>query len=152
VASVIGAGVFVQFLGCAFMWDHFIRVTLAVNRQWLGSKICTGFCYEELGAFQWAPPFTQLWGHWWLLKHVPREHTWKEAQLDAPWRRYTDLEITQAEPYNRARVDWWWKDYPRDHLGLGVGLMTTMLLGLGASGFVFARQERARLRAEVALP
>jgi hypothetical protein len=148
-AGVLGVGVLVQLLGCAILWDHFIRITLAVNRGWLGGRSCAIPCFEEHHAFQWVPPFNAIRGHWWLFWHMRRDDSWKVAQLDAPWRRYTKQDIAVGDAYARAhdRVDWWYLDYRKDNRAIGAGIFAGLSLGLGASAALFWRQERRRARA-----
>jgi hypothetical protein len=33
------------------------------------------------------------------------------AEKDAPWRRYTNLQVNIQQSYARARVDWWFIEY-----------------------------------------
>jgi hypothetical protein len=33
------------------------------------------------------------------------------AEKDAPWRRYTNLQINIQQSYARARIDWWFVEY-----------------------------------------
>jgi len=33
------------------------------------------------------------------------------AEKDAPWRRYTNLQLNIQQNYGRARTDWWFVDY-----------------------------------------
>jgi hypothetical protein len=152
LAGVIACGVLVQALGCVFLWDHFIRITLAVNRSWLGGRTCATPCFEEHHAFQWVPPFNAILGHWWLYGHIRRGDSWKVAQLDAPWRRYTTQDMYVGDAYARAvdRLDWWYLDYRKDFRGLGAGIFAGLGLGLATSAALFYLQERRRARAALA--
>jgi hypothetical protein len=117
-AGTLALGGFVQVLGNAFYWDHYIRlVVFQASRQWLGQPnvkgaiapdrggFCDG-CFETMYPIEYLPPFQPIVGHWWLLKHVPFGHTWAQAERDAPWHPHTTLPL-QISDYDRARVDWW---------------------------------------------
>ena len=120
VAIVVGWGGFVQVLGAAFYWDTHVRLSMRARQQWLGNPNRNGAaiehkgrghcdaCFEDMHGHQWLPPFSPIDGHFWLLRHVPFGHSWEMAQKDAPWRRYTSLDLAQARSvYEAARVDWW---------------------------------------------
>jgi hypothetical protein len=143
VVAVMVWGAFVQVLGNAFYWDHYIRITREATTWWLGSPnragaptpardgVC-GACFEDTYGLQWLPPFQPIEGHWWLLKHVPFGHDWIRAEEDAPWHRYTTLRLSLADTYPRARIDWWFLDYALEHRAVGVLLLVLMALGFGA--------------------
>lgn len=120
VTFVCAAGVFVQLLGAAFYWDLYIRVAMHAREQWLGRPNRAGAaierraqgrchaCFEDMHGHQWLPPFSPIEGHFWLLRHVPFDHPWERAERDAPWKRYTNLELgSVASVYEAVRVDWW---------------------------------------------
>jgi hypothetical protein len=125
---VFAAGLAVQVVGGFFYWDHFIRIAQDVQRQWLGQPQRTGAtspvraggscdpCFEDFYGFNWLPALSPLSGHVWLLKHVWNEHTWEEAEKDAPWHRYTTLKLNFAGNYARARLDWWYFDWREGRL------------------------------------
>ncbi|MBI4510016.1 MAG: hypothetical protein HY698_10310 [Deltaproteobacteria bacterium] len=141
LGALAAAGLLVQALGNAFYWDHYIRIAMKARTEWLGQPNRAGAavperdrghcdsCFEDMHGHQWLPAFSPIEGHAWLLRHVPFGHDWKEAEKDAPWRRYTTLELDIEEPYARARLDWWgllWiGDYPR-LWGIGVVLLVVM--------------------------
>jgi len=147
VGVVFVAGVLVQLLGSSLYWDHFIRVAIDVKNQWLGNPNRSGSyipergrghcdsCFEDTYEIMWTPAFHQMKGNWWLLKSLARGDDANEAQRDAPWRRYTSLQVNLANTYPRARIDWWgllWiKDAPHTRLA-GVILL---LLFTGGSAF-----------------
>ncbi len=117
-AGVFFVGVTVQLLGAAFYWDHWIRVAIHAREAWLGhadrrgarpplnsAGLCDG-CFEDNHGHDWLPPFSPVLGHAWLLRHAG--DPWDIAQRDAPWRRYTSIEMPGvAQYYSAARVDWW---------------------------------------------
>ena len=128
VAFVVVAGVCVQILGAAFYWDHYIRISMNVRQQWLGTPNRAGAaieergrghcdsCFEDMHGHQWLPPFSPIDGHWWMLRHVPFGHSWKDAQVDAPWKRYTSLDFDDKKGfYAAARVDWWGLLWIKEH-------------------------------------
>jgi hypothetical protein len=122
LAGVLFGGVFVTYLGNAIYWDHFIRIETEATRFWLGTPNNQGdgsstqafpcpVCFETISQLQWLPPFQHIVGNYWLLTHLPYKHDWVRAEKDAPWRRYTNLQINIQESYSRARVDWWFTEY-----------------------------------------
>jgi hypothetical protein len=120
VAAVVAAGIVVQLLGSALYWDHFIRIAIETKNQWLGRPNRSGAyipergrghcdsCFEDTYQILWTPAFQPIKGHWWLVKSIARgDADGLEAQVDAPWRRYTTLDVNLATTYPRARIDWW---------------------------------------------
>ena len=153
VAVVLLWGVGVQFIGNAFYWDHWIRLSKQARDAWLNVPNRTGSwtgidpegcgaCFEDMHPLQWLPPFQPIEGHWWLLKHVPFGDNWYEAEGDAPWRRYTTMRLNVADGYARARVDWWFLDYAKGHLAEGLAIMVLMLGGVAGSTAVLVREYR----------
>ena len=129
IGAVVAAGVAVQLLGNALYWDHFIRVAIDAKNQWLGQPERSGSyiaargrghcdsCFEDTYELLWTPAFQPIRGHWWLVRALARGDDARTAQVDAPWRRYTTLQVNLAQSYPRARIDWWgllWlEDAPR---------------------------------------
>jgi TRAP-type C4-dicarboxylate transport system permease small subunit len=122
VSVVFLAGAFVTYLGNAIYWDHFIRIETEATQAWLGLPNNKGdgisapnapcpVCFETIYSLQWLPPFQHILGNYWLLKHVPYNDSWVVAEKDAPWRRYTNLQLNIQQNYGRARTDWWFVDY-----------------------------------------
>jgi hypothetical protein len=156
VGVVLGAGLFVQVLGNTFHWDHFIRIAREARSHWLGfpnrsgspipprDEIC-GACFEDMHPIQWLPPFSPIEGHLWLARHVLRGDTWQVAEAAAPWRRYTSLQIFIGSTYPRARIDWWFLDYPPRRL-TGVGLVVLGLLGTVTVGAAAVGRRRLMRR------
>lgn len=120
VIAVVAAGIAVQLLGSALYWDHFIRISIDAKNQWLGNPNRSGAyipekgrghcdsCFEDTYEILWTPAFQPIKGHWWLVKSLARgDADGNEAQLDAPWRRYTSLHVNLESSYPRARIDWW---------------------------------------------
>jgi hypothetical protein len=125
-ASALGtlllAGGFVQFLGNAFYWDHFIRIQREAARAWLGAPNAKGSaigdtpwacgaCFEDMYSMQWLPPFQPIMAHYWMFRHVYRDDKWVAAEKDAPWHRYTSMQLNIAASWNRARLDWWFIEF-----------------------------------------
>ena len=153
---VLAAGLAVQILGIAFYWDHFIRVAQEARLRWLGTPDRRGAvaadrdgacdpCFEDFYQHQWLPAFQPIEGHLWLLRHRsvgPRRDSWQEAEADAPWRRYTTLQLDIAKSYGRVRLDWWFYDFYGHLHRTGVGLLAVMIFGLGASASFWWRSFR----------
>jgi hypothetical protein len=121
---VVVAGLGVTYLGNAIYWDHYIRIQNEAAQAWLGLPNNSGdgistpgmpcpVCFETLYSLQWLPVFQHIVGNYWLLSHVPYSDDWVTAEKDAPWRRYTRLQLNIAQNYARARVDWWFVEYRR---------------------------------------
>lgn len=122
LAVIFAAGAFVTYLGNAIYWDHYIRIESDAAQYWLGVPNNKGdgisapnapcpVCFETIYSLQWLPPFQHIVGNYWLLSHLPSNDSWVVAEKDAPWRRYTNLQINIQQSYARARVDWWFVEY-----------------------------------------
>jgi hypothetical protein len=148
LAAVFLFGVGVTYLGNAIYWDHFIRIDAEATQSWLGvpnnrgdgvsagGSLCST-CFEAIYSLHWLPPFNHILGNWWLLRHVPNEHDWVTAEKDAPWRRYTNLQLGIRESYARARVDWWFVDYKRTFPVLSWSLVILLPLLSAVMLFLF---------------
>jgi hypothetical protein len=121
-AAVFVSGVAVTYLGNAIYWDHFIRIENEATQAWLGMPNTKGdgfstpgsacpVCFETLYSLHWLPAFQHILGNYWLLGHLPKNDSWVVAEKDAPWRRYTNLQLDIRLSYARARVDWWFIEY-----------------------------------------
>jgi hypothetical protein len=151
-ALVLALGIFVQVLGNAFYWDHYLRIALDVRSKWLGQPNRTGSltvdkggfcegCFEDVYPTVWLGPFQPILGHLWLVRHVPFGDSWQKAYEDAPWRRHTRIPLDGKSNYERVRVDHWLCD-TEDHRALGWVLLLG-LVGTGtAAGIVLARRTR----------
>jgi hypothetical protein len=159
LAAVVAAGIAVQLLGNALYWDHFIRIAIDTKNQWLGSPDRRGAyvaergrghcdsCFEDTYPILWTPPFNQIRGHWWLVKSLARGDAddGRAAQVDAPWRGETRLEVDLSRTYHRARIDWWallWLDEAPETRALGIALLVLFAGGTGAGGWMWIRLHR----------
>jgi hypothetical protein len=159
LAGVFASGAFVTYLGNAIYWDHFIRIQTDATRFWLGTPNNTGdgsstrafpcpVCFETISQLQWLPPFQHIVGNYWLLTHVPYGHDWVRAEKDAPWRRYTNLQVDIQESYARARIDWWFTEYHKTFPYLAWFLVVFLPLAIAALLVLFLFEVwRARRRA-----
>jgi hypothetical protein len=157
LAAVLALGFAVQLLGNALYWDHFIRVAIDTKNQWLGNPNRAGAyvaedgrghcdsCFEDTYEVLWTPAFQPIRGHLWLVESIARGDDWRDAQADAPWRRYTSLNVDLSRSYPRARIDWWglvWmKDAP-DTWPLGVVLLVVFAAGAAGGGWSWWRLHR----------
>jgi len=154
VVAVVALGIGVQVLGAALYWDHFIRIAIETKNQWLGNPNRAGSyipakgrphcdsCFEDTYELLWTPAFQPIRGHWWLVKSLARGDDDKSAQVDAPWRRYTTLEVNLASTYPRARIDWWgllWIEDAPHTRAIGIGVLLILLGGLGAGIWLWVR-------------
>jgi hypothetical protein len=144
LGTLLLGGGFVQYLGNAFYWDHFIRIQRDATRAWLGTPntngnglaatpYACGACFEDMHSMQWLPPFQPIVGHFWMLRHL--DDSWVVAEQDAPWHRYTSLQLNIAANWNRARFDWWFIEFrgtnPKISWVLIFLLPVLVLLGFG---------------------
>jgi hypothetical protein len=144
-AAIFVSGVAVTYIGNAIYWDHFIRIETEATQNWLGMPNQKGdgvstpsfpcpVCFETIYSLQWLPPFQHIVGNYWLLGHLPKNDTWDVAEKDAPWRRYTNLQVDIRLSYGRARVDWWFIDYRHSFptlawtLVIGLPLLSAVML------------------------
>jgi hypothetical protein len=152
-AGLLIVGFCVQILGNAFYWDHFLRIALDVRTKWLGQPnrtaaltsdkggFCEG-CFEDIYPTVWLGPFQPMFGHFWLLRHVPFEDNWQKAAQDAPWRRHTRLNIDVKATYERARMDHWLYD-THEHRAAGWIVLVLLVGGATVSGVTFIRRTRS---------
>lgn len=143
--AILALGIFVQVLGNAFYWDHYLRIALEVRTKWLGQPnrsasltldkggFCEG-CFEDVYPTVWLGPLQPILGHLWLIRHVPFGDNWQKASQDAPWRRHTRLVWDGRSTYDRARVDHWLYE-TRGHR-TGGWFVLFVLLGAGAAASV----------------
>jgi hypothetical protein len=159
--AALAAGLFVQVAGGAFYWDHFIRLSQAAQHTWLGKPDRSGAvsptrndgrcdpCFEDFLTFNHLPAFQPIEGHLWMMRHKLHGHPWAVAELDAPWRRYTQLAMPLGRHYDGTRPDWWPLDYkgkrPR-RAAYGIGAAGLVLFGL-AVWLWYGGGRRARRRA-----
>jgi hypothetical protein len=150
--GLVLCGFFVQLLGNAFYWDHYLRIALDVRTKWLGQVnrtasltvdkggFCEG-CFEDVYPMVWLGPFQPILGHFWLLRHVPFGDSHLVAGQDAPWRRHTQLAIDIKTTYERVRVDHWFYDTTQHRVA---GWFVLILLSGGAvvGGVMFVCRTR----------
>src|SRR5262245_21161006 len=105
VGGLAGAGLFVQVLGGAFYWDHYIRIAIAVKDQ-TGAG---GWYGEDLHHCHFIPQFSPLVGHAWMLRHRLRDDA--DLGADAPWRRVAPGKVNLWAEWQGVRIDWWVLDW-----------------------------------------
>jgi hypothetical protein len=154
-AGLLVLGFWIQVLGAAFYWDHFIRIAQEARTQWLGPVNRTGAfppdrggacdpCFEDLHGLNWLPAFSPLEGHAWLFRHVRAGDSWQVAEADAPWRRYTNLKLNIARSYGAVRIDWWLLDFKGPLRPGGIVLLLLMSLGTAVSAGFWVRRITVR--------
>jgi 4-amino-4-deoxy-L-arabinose transferase-like glycosyltransferase len=157
------SGLGVQTVGNAFYWDHYIRLAHRVQKRWLGQANRRGAilkpthrpgcdpCMEDMYGVLWIPALQPIAGQAWMLRHALAESENSAALEDAPWRRYTTLEIDVEAAVQRPRIDWWanlWiEDYP-ERRGIGIGLMA-LYFSLVVAGGIAARRAASSPKARV---
>ena len=126
-AMLVASGCFVQFLGAAFYWDHYIRVLVSVQEQTGGAA----WSADYLPDGYYVPQFSPVSGHWWLLRHYARNDP--DLDRDAPWKLLLNRRIDLAPQWARLRIDWWGLDWlGGTPTASGMGWMIIGLLGAGA--------------------
>lgn len=158
VGGVVAIGIVVQLLGSALYWDHFIRIAIDAKNQWLGNPNRKGSyipergrghcdsCFEDTYEICWTPAFQPIKGHWWLLKSLARGDDQASAQFDAPWRRYTSLDLDLSRTYPRARIDWWgliWLEDAKQTRTLGLLLLALFSAATGVGILMWIRLHRS---------
>ncbi len=125
---LLGTGLFVQLLGSAFYWDHYIRIAIAVKDQ-TGAD---GWYGEDLHHCHFIPQFSPLVGHAWMLRHTLLGDD--DILADAPWSRVTTGKVSLAGEWRATRPDLWafdWFDRKSGARRWGAGLLA-LLSSLGA--------------------
>jgi hypothetical protein len=143
VMGVATLGVFIQLLGAGVYWDHFIRLSQAATRQWLGNPNRAGGytpvrgdhcdpCFEDLHGHTYLPSFQPIEGHYWLLKNAIKGTSWDDAVKDAPWRRYTSLPLDATRRwFPWPPIDWWYLGWTGKLALAGKLIFVVFLLGTG---------------------
>ncbi len=147
VAALGLGGAWVQTMGNAIFWDHHIRLAKQVQRRWLGPANRRGAivedrgagtcdpCIEDLYGMIWVPALQPIAGHAWMVRHMGDDADNAAALVDAPWRRYTTLDIDLGRTLRKTPVDWWgllWLDDFPERRGTGIVLLilfSGMMLG-----------------------
>jgi hypothetical protein len=138
VGALLLAGVAVQGIGNAFAWNDFINIAREAQGAWLGRPNTGGTplapapcfsCFEEVYGVDWLPPMQPIAGHWWLLRHKLTGDDWRVAARDAPWTRYTALNLNIQRSYEAAKINWWpfAASHPRP---LPIALLSVLVLSL----------------------
>jgi hypothetical protein len=155
---VAATGLFVQLVGAGVYWDHFIRLSQAATRQWLGNPNRSGGytpirgehcdpCFEDLHGHTYFPAFQPIEGHYWLLKHAIEGDTWEDAVEDAPWRRYTSLPLDATKRwYPWPGIDWWFLGFKGKFATAGYTLFVLLLLGIAGGATFWIRALRPRTK------
>jgi hypothetical protein len=101
----------------------------------------------------WLPAFQPIEGHLWLLRHVPWDHDYRRAEQDAPWHRYTRLNLDIAQSYRAARVDFWGLDFTsaRDTRAKLLAAMLALIVS-GTALWAFGSRLRGPRLARAAAP
>jgi len=160
---VLLSGAFVTYLGNAIYWDHYIRIQGEATQAWLGVPDNRGdgistptmpcpVCFETLYSLQWLPVFQHIIGNYWLLTHIPYGDDWVTAEKDAPWRRYTRLQLDIRKNYARARVDWWFVEYRSVFPVLAWTLVVGLPILSAAMLFLFLLEIRRSVRTSTQRP
>ncbi len=105
VGGLVGAGLYVQVLGSAFYWDHYIRIAIAVKDQ-TGAP---GWYTEDLHQCHFIPQFSPLVGHAWLLRHWLLSDN--DLLADAPWRRVIAGKVDVANEWRGTDIDLWFYEW-----------------------------------------
>jgi hypothetical protein len=105
-------------------------------------------CFEDMYGHQWLPPFAPIPGQLWLARHKLAGDSRDEAAPDAPWRRYTSLELKRPElrqTYDDTRLDWWALDADGTNWYVAV-VFIALASGMIGAGTWLAIRSRRRAR------
>ena len=153
---VATTSVFVQLVGAGVYWDHYIRLSQAATRQWLGTPNRAGGytpvhgdhcdpCFEDLHGHTYLPAFQPIEGNYWLLKHALRNDLWEKAIEDAPWRRYTSLPLDVTRRwYPWPDIDWWFLAFKGRLATAGKLLFAFFFLGAATGALLWVEGWKRR--------
>ena len=105
VGGLIGAGLYAQVLGCAFYWDHYIRMAITVKDE----TGAAGWYTEDLHQCHFIPQFSPLIGHAWMLRHFILGDD--DLLADAPWRRVIAGKVNLGNEWSATTLDLWQYDW-----------------------------------------
>lgn len=137
---VLVAGLWVNLLGAAFYWDHYIRVLISVKDQ----TGAWGWFQENLSHGHYIPEFSPLRGHLWLLRHGLLSDG--DLDRDAPWKPVIPAPADLSDAWRRLRPDWWLLDWHDPVTGpslAGVGILVMLLAGAWWTGRDLLERARA---------
>lgn len=123
---LLTAGLFVQGLGAALYWDHYIRIVVSVREQTSPRGWAEGFISH--GYF--VPHFSPVWGHYWLLSHLIRHDP--NLMRDAPFRPLVSERIVLGWQWERLRLDYWPLDWTEGKKNRQLGALWFLLFAAGA--------------------
>jgi hypothetical protein len=147
LALLVVSGCFVQFLGAAFYWDHYIRILVTVQEQIGGGAWSPDFLPDGY----YVPQFSPISGHWWLMRHYV--HNDPDLNRDAPWKLLLPRPIDLRPHWARLRVDWWGCDWlDGTPTSRPIGWLIIALLGAGALTSAASLQRLLRSGTEVINP
>jgi hypothetical protein len=154
VRAVVAISVAIQLLGAAIFWDNWILIARQAQIEWLGSPNRKGAafaeagrghcdsCFEDMYGHQWLPPFAPIPGQLWLVQHQLAGDDWDTAAVDAPWRRYTSLELRSPDLrryYTETQFDWWALDADAASWYVAVVFITLAAAMIGAGTWIGIR-------------
>ncbi len=132
LGGLVAVSLYVQVLGAAFYWDHYIRILIAVKDE----SGAAGWYGENLSHGHYIPVFSPLRGHAWMLRHFIH----RDAELtDVPWQPVVPQSVRISDEWHRVRIDWWllnWIEAGKRSAAVGGALLTLWLgaaYALGAS-------------------
>jgi len=154
VRTVVAISVAIQLLGAAIFWDNWILIARQARIEWLGIPNRTGAaiaeagrghcdsCFEDMYGHQWLPPFAPIAGQLWLVQHQLAGDDWDTAAVDAPWRRYTSLELRSPDLrryYTGTQFDWWALDADGTNWYVAVVFIALAAAMIGAGAWIGIR-------------
>ena len=158
-ATLFVVGVWVQIVGGSQYWDIYIRFTKAAQEQWLGVPNRKGAltqgrgehcdpCFEDFYARNYTPAFQPIEHQAWFLKHHIFGHTFEQAVVDSPLRRYTTLHFDSAKGwYSDPHFDWWKLGFGGKFKLAGNLLLAFFILGFagGTSAWIIPLRRQRRV-------
>jgi hypothetical protein len=150
----------VQVAGVSFFWDQFIRLSHEAAVRWLGTpeslgrahagarrslrRLPRGHVPPAVAAALPAGARSPL-----ALAPRPLHHDWKTAEADAPWKRYTTIELDLSATYSQVRVDWWYLGLREVAPGVSLALLLLFAAGPRAAWCWWGETCAGRPRREV---
>ncbi len=117
-AALAALSFFIQILGSTVNFHEYILQTRMLEPRWMKEIPERAGMRDEMLALHFAPDFSPVAGHWWLLKHtaldrgLPADELRERMLKDFPWRGLMAY-APPLRPETAAGFDYWWLHFPR---------------------------------------
>jgi hypothetical protein len=118
LAALAALSFFIQILGSTVNFHEYILQTRMLEPRWMKEMPERAGMRDEMLALHFAPEFSPVAGHWWLLKHtvlsrgLPADELRERMSADFPWRGLMAY-APPLQPERAAGFDYWWLHFPR---------------------------------------